>query len=78
MAKEKTILSKQWTLQWRDGLRGLIMAVIGAVLTPVLQSLQAGDLTINWQSMLNVAIITGSGYILKNWIEPTKEITVKK
>lgn len=75
---EKTILSKQFTLKWRDGLRGLIMAVIGAVLTPVLQSLQAGDLTINWRSMLNVAIITGAGYILKNFVEPTKEITVKK
>lgn len=78
MAQEKTILSKQFTLKWRDGIRGLVMAVIGAVLTPVLQSFQAGDLTVNWQSMLNVAIITGSGYILKNWLEPTKEITIKK
>ena len=70
----KVIESKQWTLQLRDLLRGGILAAITPVFTIILQSLQAEELTVNWKSILNVAIIAFCGYMVKNLGEPTKII----
>jgi len=70
----KVIESKQWSLQLRDILRGGILAAITPVFTIILQSLQAQELTVNWKSILNVAIIAFCGYVLKNFGEPTKLI----
>lgn len=71
----KTILSKQFSLQWRDLLRGLIIAVVSAVLTALLQSLEAGDVTVDWTSMYRVGALAGVSYVLKNFLEPAKVIT---
>lgn len=74
MEETKVIESKQWTLKLRDLLRGGILAAITPVFTIILQSLQAEELTVNWKSILNVAIIAFCGYMLKNLGEPTKII----
>lgn len=74
MAKQKVIESKQFSLKWRDLLRGGVIAAISPVFTILIQSLQAEDLTINWKSILNVAIISFLTYLSKNWLEPTKII----
>lgn len=72
--EQKIIESKQWSLQLRDLLRGGIVAAVTPVFTIILQSLQAEELTVNWKSILNVAIIAFCGYILKNFVEPSKII----
>ena len=63
---EKVIVNKQGALNWRDLLKGGAVAAISPVFTIIIQSLQAEDLTINWKSILNVAIISFLTYLSKN------------
>jgi hypothetical protein len=67
--------SRRWLIDSRDFFRGLLMAIIGAVLTFIIESSSAGELVFNWQKIGYVAFVTGAGYVLKNWIEPSKTIT---
>lgn len=73
----KVITSKKFTLQWRDAARGLIMAALTSALVVVQQSIEAGQLDFNWQSIAMAAVGGGVAYLLKNWlIEPPKTIVV--
>jgi len=72
--EQKAIVSTQWTLNLRDLLRGGIVAAISPVFTVLIQSLNAGDFTISWKSILNVAIISFLTYLSKNFVEPSKVI----
>lgn len=70
----KTIVSKQWTLQARDWLRGFIMAVA----TPCLYLLQELIPGWNLDPFVQAGLSAGVAYILKNLVEPTKTIEIKK
>lgn len=74
---QKKILSEQGKLQLRDFVRGAVLAVIAAVLTPLVQSAGNGEWTIDWPIIGNTALIAFLGYIGKNLGEPTKEIIIK-
>lgn len=73
---EKKIESKQFTLQTRDAVRGLVIAVITAVITVVYTSLETGSLNFDWKVIGTTALTAALAYIMKNWLEPTKTITV--
>ena len=69
----KTILSEQWSINWRDFFRGLIMAVG----TPVLYFVQ--ELIPHWD-VLPIYKIAGAAlvtYLIKSFVEPTKIIEAK-
>lgn len=71
MANEpNVIVSKFLGLNWQDGAKALLLAVITAVLTLIYESLIKGG-PINWSVVGTTAITTGVGYILKNWLSPT-------
>lgn len=72
----KTIEKKQFTLQGRDWLRGLIVAVITPVVVIVQQSLDAGVLTFDWKSMGMAALAGGLSYITMNFLDKPKKITI--
>lgn len=56
-------------LNWRDLGKGLVVAVITAVLTYVYTALEAGDLTaIDWKVVGTTAIISAVGYLFKNLV----------
>ena len=75
----KTIVSKKGQLQWRDIVRGTLIAALTSALLIVQQSVDAGLLVFDWKSISMAAIAGGVSYLLKNWlIEPTKEITIEK
>ena len=74
----KVIISKQWALGLRDLLKGGVIAVISPVFTILIQSLSAESLTINWKSILNVAIISFLTYMSKNFVEPSRVIVPVK
>lgn len=59
-------MSKLFELQKNDFIKGGIVAVITAVLTSILQMLQNGGFVIDWMTVLNVAIVAGISYLLKN------------
>ena len=60
------------TLNWWDAIKGLLVAVIGAILTVVLQTLQNGGLLWTWafwQPILFTGLTAGIAYILKNFFQ---------
>lgn len=72
------IVSKTGSLNWRDLLKGGILAAISPAFTILIQSLQAGDFQVNWKSILNVAIIAFLTYLSKNLFGPASVTTTYK
>lgn len=50
-------------LGWQDLIKGLIIAVLSAVLTMLINQLQNGS--IDWNNVLNVVAIATMSYLLK-------------
>lgn len=71
-----TQTNQQYTLNWKDVARGLLMAVIGAVLTFLQTSFASGEVVFEWNKIFNVAIIAGVGYLLKNFFTPSEIVIV--
>lgn len=75
--ESKTIVSKQFTLQWRDWVRGLLMAVITPALVIIQQSVDVGQIVFNWKAIGMASLAGGLAYLLKNFLEPSKVVEVK-
>nr|AKH47800.1 hypothetical protein [uncultured marine virus] len=63
--------SQMFKINWRDVGKGLITAILAAVLTYVLQLINAPGFSfagINWADILRIAFASGVGYILKNFL----------
>lgn len=75
--ESKTIVSKQFTLQWRDWVRGLLMAVITPALVIIQQSVDVGQIVFNWKAIGMAAVAGGVAYLIKNFVEPSKVVEVK-
>lgn len=59
-------ISELWRLSVSDFWRGLIVAVLAAVLQPILVVLQGGGLVFDWKAILTVGLTAGLAYLLKN------------
>lgn len=58
-----------FSLNWRDLGKGLVVAVITAVLTYAWTAIEAGGLTsIDWNAVGTTAIISAIGYLMKNLV----------
>lgn len=75
-----TVTTNQFSLNWRDVLRGLIMAVVSAVFAAIYESLagDAGFSGIDWQAVLKVAALTAMAYLSKNFFDATRTTTIFK
>lgn len=73
MANE-VVTSKQFTVNWRDIAKGFLMAAIGAALSPILESLQAGIFKIDWLHVAAGAITAGLAYLMKNFFTPSQTV----
>lgn len=62
--------SNLYRLDWNDLVKGLIVAVVSAVITTVQTSLQAGSLDFNWKLIGTVALSAGIAYLGKNLFTP--------
>jgi len=62
-------------INWQDLLRGLVVAVIGAVLTALLPVIQAGALPTKAQvvAALTVGLTAGLSYVIKNFLTNSKD-----
>jgi len=54
------------TLNKRDYLKGLIVAVISAVITVIYSTIQTGTLTLDWKAIATAALSAALAYITKN------------
>jgi hypothetical protein len=64
--------SKFLSLNWRDFLKGLLLAVLAAVLTFVYELIQAGPIVFNKEFLITIGTIslsTALAYLLKNLFE---------
>jgi hypothetical protein len=66
--------SRQWLLNAEDFIRGLVIAIISAVLTAIAQSLSAGHIHIDWNAIESIAATTASGYWLMHLAKPSQTI----
>jgi hypothetical protein len=70
----KKVISKQFSLKWRDAVRGLIIAVLTPAIVIIQQSLQAGVFVFDLKTIGMAAVGGGLAYLAKNFLEPTKTI----
>jgi hypothetical protein len=61
-------MSKLFSVGLQDFLHGLLIAVIGAVLTVVTNTLQAGALTFDYKAISTTATIAAVSYISKKFL----------
>ena len=64
--------SSLFSLNLQDLGKGLIVAVGGAVIAAVESSIQAGAISLNWQSIGSVALAAGLSYLGKNFFTSAK------
>lgn len=80
MITEQTPIVKesagQFKLNWRDAGLGLVVAVITAALTAILDTINSGVTNINWKTVGIVAATAGISYLLKNFFTPAKTIVM--
>lgn len=66
-----TTTSKQFTLDSKDFLKGLLLSVITPVITILIQSLNAGSLKFDWKAIGITALSTALAYLAKNFLAPS-------
>jgi hypothetical protein len=64
--------SKQFTLNFRDILKGLAVAVILPVLNVIYQSIEAGSFEFDWKRIGLLAAGGFVAYIIKNFLTPAE------
>lgn len=74
---DKTIKTKQWSLQGRDWIIGSLLAGVSAALASILTVLEAGSFDFDWKAIGITALTTFIAYIGKNLTEPGKTIVIK-
>ena len=66
--------SKQFSLDYRDILKGLLMSILTPALFIVQQSLDKGELVFNYKQVAVAAVAGGVAYLIKNFLTPSKTI----
>ena len=67
------------SLNSRDFVKGLIVAIITAVITMLYTSIQAGDFVLDWKAIGMTALSSGLAYIMKNLLTNSNDqILVKE
>lgn len=66
------------TLNSKDFLKGLVVAVITAVITIVYTSVQAGNLNFDWKAIGVTALSSALAYIMKNLFSNSAGELLKK
>lgn len=62
--------SKLFSLNLKDVLKGLLIAVLTPILLIIQQSLEMGSLVFNWHQIGMAAVAGGVSYLLKNFFTP--------
>lgn len=70
--------SKFLTLNAKDFLKGLIIAVLTAIITFLYTSIQANNLVLDWKGMAISALTAGLAYLTKNLLTNSKDTLLSK
>lgn len=67
--------SNLFSLSTQDFLKGLFIAVGGAVVGVIETSLNAGSLTFDWKAIGGIALASGLSYLTKNFFTPAQHVS---
>lgn len=70
--------SSFFTLNTRDFVKGLFIAVITAVITVVYTTIQTGTLSFDWKVISTTALSAALAYIMKNLFTNSNDQLLKK
>ena len=73
MANEVTT-SKQFSVNWQDIAKALLIATLTPVVVIIQASLDAGVMTFNSKQILMAAVAGFVGYLVKNFFTPAKTV----
>lgn len=71
-------MSNLLSLNWRDFVKGLVIAVLTPIIVVIQQSLEAGQLTFNWKAIGVAALAAAAAYLLKNLVTNSDDQLLKK
>lgn len=71
MSTSTSTTSKQFSLNGKDLLRGLLVAILSPIFTILIESLNQGSLTFDWKAIAAVGLSAGLAYLLKNFLTPS-------
>lgn len=57
-----------YKLQWKDLLKGFILAVLTSVVTIITTTIEAGSLTFDWPLIGKTALLAAIAYVVKNFL----------
>lgn len=78
MANQVTVTtSKQFSLNIKDVLKGIVVAILTPVIVVIQSSLDAGSLSFNWQQIGMAAVAGFVAYLAKNFFTPAQTIVKK-
>ena len=66
------------SLNTKDFIKGLVVAVLTSVITIIYTSLQAGSLEFNWKLIASTGLSSALAYILKNLVTNSDDEMMKK
>jgi hypothetical protein len=70
-----TPTSGLYSINWKDFLKGLLVAALTTPLTTLYTSLQAGSFNVDWKALGLVAAAGGLSYVLKNFFTPSQLVS---
>jgi hypothetical protein len=70
--------STLFTLDNKDLIKGLLVAVLSSVITILYNTIQTGSLTFDWKAIGTMALTSALGYILKNLLTNSTGEFLKK
>lgn len=71
--------SKLFNLNWKEALRGLATAIVGAIITAIYTALQATPIPgqtifdLDWKAIAMVGLAAGLGYIIQKFFRNTQD-----
>lgn len=66
-------MSKKFSLNKQDFLKGLVLAVLISAITVIQESLNSGSLFLNWRTILIASLSGALAYLVKNFF--TNDVT---
>jgi hypothetical protein len=70
--------STLFTLDNKDFIKGLLVAVLSAVITILYNTIETGSLNFDWKAIGTMALTSALGYILKNLLTNSNGQFLKK
>lgn len=71
-----TTTNQQFTISLKDVARGVLLAIVGAVLTFLQGVWATGQVVFDWEQIGSVALIAGVSYLIKNFFTPSEIVIV--